>query len=1014
MKIFKQIFLGLFVAIVFAAAAVCFIHPKRVLAATQPLTFYYGACVDKILLSNGSHNCTFFDNSNLPDPHLLYANQAGEISVIQSAIYKIPYEANANYSKNPPDRIVMVDPVTKNTLVLNNNTQTNNLYTNFIYSTGGLDAPETKAAVYIYRPGKPATRPGEPSQSNFALLVTLSTNGQPPKVMALVNDSVQPATNGDSRGTVYAYKINKLATLTNTDGSLIVNASDSEGGTACEDNNHTGFEWLFCGVLRGVDDFVNRVIGFIEDQLNFDVKANLIEPEGIKQAWNSFRIISSILLVLIMLVMIFSQAVSIGPFDAYTVRKLLPKLVAAVILIQISWFASIWLVRLANSLGNGMADLMSLPFGGTEQLSFQNLVSHLGPAAPGALITGGLLAGLAAGLINPFGALMVAFIVFMGVVTALAVLLVRQALIIACIILMPLALVAWILPGTQKYFRILWDNFLRALLLFPIIVALLYLGRVFAWVVGVGGGEPGILDFLAIIVGFFGPLFLLPRAFRWGGTIISTASGAINSAMQPVNKAGRECIKGMGERYQGAAGKKYNPNAHWSQRALRRIQSGHFIPPVYGLRGASERSRRLTIASGDKWQADRDEEALALIKRKGETVMRDGYSTIRRDENGDMIDANKKKTTDVNAATKQLTGVQAMKQMWVDLAEDGRDTHEKKMAIRQLTATASWPEIQGAFTRSGNRVIDTDAWASAITTSPEDYPRVLRSRVDAAPHITNSADVALAEENKSLAALKRPILTGKAANDFKSQHRIQYAIEKQMSNEDFATQSDGFWEETARMATLRDSSGNLTQGAINIQKVLRNRLTAIHDIGGTAPQQLLGHLVGGSVQGSVDKALGPGMNVRDYVSPGPLGGSTSKAAVKARWDTTIPQPADLANPTTRAEYKTNLLTITPGARGTIEISPAAKVLAEGLAYNAGDKSEQINLLNELKFSAAASPEATNAYNAVVDEIHSAYDRRAKEIVARAVATRTTPVEVERIRVATEAAANNEKATFTKI
>jgi hypothetical protein len=201
--------------------------------------------------------------------------------------------------------------------------------------------------------------------------------------MALVNDSVQPATNGgDYRGTVYAYKINKLATLTNADGSLIVNTSDSESGNACEANNNTGFEWLICGVLRGIDDFTTRVNHLIEGQLNFNVQKNLIQPKGIKQAWGSFRVIASALLVLVMLIMVFSQAISAGPFDAYTVRKLLPRLIAAVILIQISWVLSIFLINVANDLGQGVASLIAAPFGGTDQLDFDKLIGQLGAAAP--------------------------------------------------------------------------------------------------------------------------------------------------------------------------------------------------------------------------------------------------------------------------------------------------------------------------------------------------------------------------------------------------------------------------------------------------------------------------------------------------------------------------------------------------------------------------------------------------------------------------------------------------------
>jgi hypothetical protein len=213
--------------------------------------------------------------------------------------------------------------------------------------------------------------------------------------------------------------------------------------------------------------------------------------------------------------------------------------------------------------------------------------------------------------------------------------------------------------------------------------------------------------------------------------------------------------------------------------------------------------------------------------------------------------------------------------MWVDLADEGktggRDSHERKMAIRQLTATSSWPEVQGSLSREGNKVIDMGAWNSSITTSPEDYPRVLRSRVDATPHIDTDAKNQFAREKA-----KGRTFTPEQEKDFITSRRVHYAIESQMSNEDFQTQSEGFWQEANRVANLTDEKGNLTKEANDVRQALDTRFTAIKDIGGTAPQQLLGHLIGGSVEEEVTGALG-GKSVRNYVIRG-VGGQQSPPA----------------------------------------------------------------------------------------------------------------------------------------
>jgi hypothetical protein len=398
------------------------------------------------------------------------------------------------------------------------------------------------------------------------------------------------------------------------------------------------------------------------------------------------------------------------------------------------------------------------------------------------------------------------------------------------------------------------------------------------------------------MVGVFGPLFILPKTYKWGGQALTMAGGAIHNVGSQIQKRSEGGIRGFGERQQGKWAKAYDPQASLRRRTASRIASGHILP--------TKRSQRLAIAAGDKWSSERDDEALALIKRKGEKVMTDGYSTYERDGNGELQKASmengKYRTYKTNKAgkyedaagnvvenkedaqiiltdqfsrehgvrevtaneseaiVKPLKGVAAMKQMWVDLAENGRDDHEKKMAIRQLTATSSWPEVQGSFTSSGKRVVDTAAWAKSIATSPEDYPRILRSRVDAAPHIVDRAE----KISDELGYKEDTVET----RNIKSAIRIEYAIENQMSNEDFQTQSEGFWQEAARIASYDGDDENMKAYAAQISAKLKARFDSIQQAGPTAVQSMLGHLVGGSIQGEVNKVLAAqGVKVEDYM-----------------------------------------------------------------------------------------------------------------------------------------------------
>lgn len=372
---------------------------------------------------------------------------------------------------------------------------------------------------------------------------------------------------------------------------------------------------------------------------------------------------------------------------------------------------------------------------------------------------------------------------------------------------------------------------------------------------------------------------------------MSSAGNAIanNGLVKGFQQKGSEGLRGYGERKQGQWASKYNPNseAGLASRAARRIGSGHILP--------TKRSQRLAIATGDKWTSENEEQALALIKRKGDIARTKGYETAERDKDGQLVKyrrdeqkrllkkdgslAMNKKEADrthvssyAEAGKETLTGVQAMKQMWVDLSEDGRDDFEKTMAIRQLNATSSWPEVQGSYTKSGKKVYDTAVWNSAITKSPEDYPKILRSRVDATPHIVDSANKALETEKQRRIANHEATMPEIEEREFKSAYRINYSLEKQMSNEDFATQSDGFWEEASRMANQKGADKKLTKQALEIRTNLKKRLKAIGDAGPQAAQQLLGHLsTGGTLQENVDSILGD-ESITDYIATRGHGG----------------------------------------------------------------------------------------------------------------------------------------------
>lgn len=308
-----------------------------------------------------------------------------------------------------------------------------------------------------------------------------------------------------------------------------------EGGTTCESSSSTALEWIMCPLFNIAGDLANSLIGLFESELCFktDVSPTANTPScesfntsKIVPAWSAIKNIVSALLVIVMLLAIISQAFSIGPIDVYTIRKLLPRLIAAVILIQISFYLFSWAINLVNDIGVGINDLLQSIFPAKSN-KLADLLANVDPKMYTS--TGVFWLGMIAVVGFAIAALpMVLLLLFSAVVAiliGLAVLIFRKVLIVALLLTAPLALLMWVLPNTERYWKMWWENFIKILFMFPIIVLIIEAGRIFAWVAG--SASSGFIGVFLVFVGFFGPLFLLPKTYKWGGALMqATGSGA--------------------------------------------------------------------------------------------------------------------------------------------------------------------------------------------------------------------------------------------------------------------------------------------------------------------------------------------------------------------------------------------------------------------------------------------------------------------------------------------------------
>ncbi len=296
--------------------------------------------------------------------------------------------------------------------------------------------------------------------------------------------------------------------------------------------------WLMCPMIELASSLINTLDTEIRNQLTIPIADNL--ETGVKSAfttggsdhatgnalylaWSSMRTIALSLLVIIALVMVISQALSVGPFDAYTVKKVLPRIVVAVIAITLSWQIAKILIGFSNDLGQGISTIINAPFTDTNAGLKMPTIST-GGSSLGAV---SLLVALKGGL-DIFGLLSFALVGVVSVIIAFGVIAFRNILVITLVILAPVAIISWILPNTQKAWKFWKDNFSAVLLAFPIIVAFITAGRVFAIITENSGGSAGIFKSIIIFIAYFGPYFALPMAFRLAGGAIASIGGMAN------------------------------------------------------------------------------------------------------------------------------------------------------------------------------------------------------------------------------------------------------------------------------------------------------------------------------------------------------------------------------------------------------------------------------------------------------------------------------------------------------
>lgn len=328
-------------------------------------------------------------------------------------------------------------------------------------------------------------------------------------------------------------------------------ATDAENlaNLKCQASIFNPLTWLVCPMIAAANKAVNVFDGQISCLLQVDLNdvfgssannsknnpyAAACNPSGDASAngksssdayyaaWNTFRTFALALMVIAGLVMVISQAAGFELLDAYTVRKVLPRLLIAGIGITLSWQIMQFLIEITNAVGFGIRDIIYFPF-----KSFgSTTISGTGTSLIAAAFVGGGFAFLGLAGLATF-----ALTALLGVLVAFITLVLRKLIIIFLLMLAPLAIACYILPNTQKFWKMWWDTLSKALLVFPIIAAMIAVGHVFA-VTSYGSGNGGPTSQIIAFIAYFLPYFMIPTAVKMSGGAVGAIAGMVNNRAQ--------------------------------------------------------------------------------------------------------------------------------------------------------------------------------------------------------------------------------------------------------------------------------------------------------------------------------------------------------------------------------------------------------------------------------------------------------------------------------------------------
>lgn len=377
--------------------------------------------------------------------------------------------------------------------------------------------------------------------------------------------------------------------------------------------------WFICPVVNTLASMSEGARARLVKMLTVDTKSILGDTsEGsVYSYWSKIRDYANILFVVFFLFVIYSQMTGYG-LDNYGIKRMLPKLIIGVIVVNASFYICGLLVDLSNVVGSSAFNFIStaavggMPAGDWND-SDQGWISSI---AAGALL-------LTVGYFALATVISVLLFVVITAVTTIFLLGVREAIIILCTVISPLAFAAMIMPNTEGLYKKWWNVFKAALMVFPMVGIVYGASNLAARVLGASVEDNDFILKSVITLLIFAPLLVVPKLVRSAVEIIGIG-GAIAWANKKMNKGRDRLTDKVGKWRENKLTSQFGKH----RREKAQLRNAQIRGGTYRGKGGianfrnwrSAANRRLNAKSGDFGQKRKLVGSMALLEEDKERM----------------------------------------------------------------------------------------------------------------------------------------------------------------------------------------------------------------------------------------------------------------------------------------------------------------------------------------------------------------------------------------------------------